>query len=115
MGAVNVIEYKWAKSVSEAFQEVSEDARDEHGSDYYSGEINNTSLEGTVPHINELRFNTKKWHDAIDDFLENNCEKGDCYYYEVSKQSAKNHKYYGGLRMKQRGTKMYYFFGVAPY
>tara|TARA_R110000850_G_scaffold124364_1_gene242613 strand:+ start:13550 stop:14074 length:525 start_codon:yes stop_codon:yes gene_type:complete len=82
MGASSVFDDASGSSPEEAYRKLSEDTREEHGSDFYNGQINDLNLVGEF-HGNSEEFET---------FIDMKCNKGDVYYMTRNKAVPNTNK-----------------------
>jgi len=109
MGACNFSDIGIAKTANEAYRELCDEAEYEYGHDSYNGTISTT--HGFSKASGNPRFGTKAFYDWQDK-KEDNMDKGDCRYVEVTGAKAKEMKNRYGYKSR-RGLKVFYFFGIA--
>jgi hypothetical protein len=90
------------KSMNAAFNDACRDAKEEHGSDYYNGEINNTNLCKDVTAQHKAAKDKNKFIEEMFDKL----SKGDCFGVELEAAKQNTNKTKSVVTpIVQKGTK----------
>ena len=88
MGACSIVVTAAGKSMSDAFQNACEEAREEYGNDSYNGQINNCQLAGDVTH----KRGEFKEDDFFYDWILDNTDRRDVKGYCVRKPKHNTNK-----------------------
>jgi len=103
MGAISVDVTGRGYSMEEAFNILSDEAKEETGSDYYSGGINNCILRGDISHMVNSKTDIKAVEYAV-----NNADKGEVFGWCIKKPVQNSNKTKSKVtRNPNKGTRVW--------